>query len=84
MEEWISLTKYMERYHIGYKEVKRMIDNNELEYRQTEGGQYKIKVGGDTVSRELYEAEKAKRIEAETKLNLLRKVLEEEKTNEDY
>lgn len=84
MEEWISLTKYMERYHIGYKEVKRMIDNNELEYRQTKGGQYKIKVGGDTVSRELYETEKAKRIEAETKLNLLRKVLEEEKTNESY
>ena len=75
MEEWISLTEYMKRFHLGYKEVKKMIDNNELEYKQSEGGRFRIKVGGNTVSRELYESEKEKRIHAETKLELLKKVL---------
>ena len=75
MEEWISLTEYMKRLHLGYKEVKKMIDNNELEYKQSEGGRFRIKVGGNTVSRELYESEKEKRIQAETKLELLKKVL---------
>lgn len=84
MEEWISLNAYMKKFQVGYREVKRMIKNHEVEYRQTEGGHYKIKIGGDTVSRELYEVEKAKRIEAETKLNLLRKILGEGKNNEDY
>jgi len=74
MEEWISLTEYMKRFHLGFKEVKKMIDNNELEYKQ-EGGRFRIKVGGNTVSRELYESEKEKRIQAETKLELLKKVL---------
>ncbi len=78
MEEWISLNEYMTRFHIGYKEVKRMIDNNELEYKQTEGGHYKIKVGGNSVSREIYEKEKEKRVRAETKLQLLKKILGEE------
>ena len=75
MEEWISLTEYMKRFQLGYKEVKKMIDNNELEYKQSEGGRFRIKVGGNTVSRELYETEKEKRIQAETKLELLKKVL---------
>ena len=75
MEEWISLKKYMKRFHIGYKEVKKMIDNNELEYKQSDGGHFRIKIGGNTVSRELYESEKEKRIQAETKLELLKKVL---------
>ena len=75
MEEWISLTEYMKRFHLGYKEVKKMIDNNELEYKQSNGGRFRIKVGGNTVSRELYESEKEKRIQAETKLELLKTVL---------
>ena len=75
MEEWISLTEYMKRFHIWYKEVKKMIDNNELEYKQSDGGHFRIKIGGNTVSRELYESEKEKRIQAETKLELLKKVL---------
>lgn len=77
MEEWIILSEYMARFHTGYKEVKRMIDNNELEYKQTEGGHYKIKVGGDTVSRELYNKTLERAIQAETKLNLLKKILED-------
>ena len=77
-EEWIRLNEYMTRFHIGHKEVKRMIENNELEYKQTEGGHYKIKVGGNSVSREIYEKEKEKRVRAETKLQLLKKILGEE------
>lgn len=79
MEEWISLTEYMKRFHIGFKEVKKMMDNKELEYKKSEGGHFRIKVGGNTVSRELYESEKEKRIQAETKLELLKKVLIGEK-----
>ena len=83
-EEWISLNEYMTRFHIGHKEVKRMIDNKELEYKKTEGGHYKIKVGGNSVSREIYEKEKEKRIQAETKLELLKRILGEEViTNEN-
>lgn len=79
MEEWISLTEYMKRFHLGFKEVKKMMDNKELEYKKSEGGHFRIKVGGNTVSRELYESEKEKRIQAETKLELLKKVLIGEK-----
>ena len=83
-EEWISLQEFMKRKKIGKEVAYQLLASGKYEYEKTEGGHYKIKVGGDTVSRELYEKEKAKRIEAETKLNLLRTVLEEEKTNEDY
>ena len=55
-------------------QLKKMMDNKELEYKKSEGGRFRIKVGGNTVSRELYESEKEKRIQAETKLELLKKV----------
>lgn len=77
-EEWLSLTAYMKRFHTGFKEVKNMMDNGELEYKRTEGGHYKIKVGGNAVSRDIYEKEKERRIQAETKIKMLKKVLEEE------
>lgn len=77
MEEWISLRQYMKRFKLGYEVVLQMINNREVEYRKTPGGQYKIKVGGNTVSKELYEEERKKRIEAETTLNLITKMLVE-------
>lgn len=84
-EEWISLTAYMKRFHTGFKEVKNMMDNGELEYKQTEGGHFKIKVGGNAVSRDIYEKEKERRIQAETKLELLKKILGEGvNINENY
>lgn len=71
--EWISLNEYARRYKMGVEAVKHLIHIGELEARQTEGGHYKIKINGDTVSREQYEKEKEKRIQAETKLeNILR------------
>lgn len=83
-EEYISLNEFMRRKKIGYETAMEMIENNEVEYRKSAGGRYKIKVGGNSVSRELYEQEKEKRIQAETKLNLLKQILVEgEKINEN-
>lgn len=74
-EEWISMTEYMKRYKIGYETVKNMIYKKELEVKETPGGQYRIKVGKDNVSRKVYEAEKERRIQAETKLDILKKII---------
>lgn len=81
-ERWVSLNQFMKMRNIGYETALDMIAKNEVEYHKTENGKnirYKIKIGGDSVSRELFEEEQAKRIKAETTLNLLKKVLEEEK-----
>ncbi len=83
-EEWISLNEFMRRKKIGYEVAQQMIEDHEVEFKKTAGGRYKIKVGGNSVSRELYEQEKEKRIQAETKLSLLKKILVEgEKENEN-
>ena len=74
-EEWISLQEFMRRKKIGKEVAFQLLATGKYEYEKTEGGHYKIKIGGDTVSRELYETEKEKRIQAETKLELLKKVL---------
>ena len=76
MEEWISLKEFMKRQHIGYEVALQMIHNGEIEAIKTEGGRYKIKVGSNTVSRELYESEKEKRIKAETTLDMLKNILD--------
>ena len=46
----------------------------------------KLKFGGNSVSKELYEKEKERRIKAETKLDLLKNILNQEgvKCNEIY
>lgn len=81
MEEWISLQEFMRRKKIGKEVAFQLLASGKYEYEKTDGGRYKIKVGGDTVSRETYENEKARRIKAETKLNILRQVLAEEGGN---
>ena len=78
MEEWISLNEYMKRYKMGYSAVLNLINEGSVEHIKTEGGHYKIKVGGNSVSKEMYELEKEKRIQAETKLELLKKILEKD------
>ena len=77
-EKWISLNEFMRRNNVGYNMALRMIDNGDIEGKKI-GGRYKIKVGGDTVSRQLYEEEHKKRIEAETTLKLLQNILLERK-----
>lgn len=74
-EEYLSLNQFEKRYKLGHEAVLKMIENGEVDYIKT-GTRYRIKVGdSNTVSRELYENEKAKRIKAETTLDLLKKVL---------
>lgn len=68
MEEWISLNEFMRRYKFGYDVALQMIHEGKVDYQKTEGGRYKIRVGGDTVSRELYE--NAIKENAELKANI--------------
>ncbi|MFR7544753.1 MAG: hypothetical protein ACLUWN_02255 [Clostridia bacterium] len=74
-EEYISMNAYMKKYGLGYKTVKNMIENKELEAIKTEGGQYKIKISNDMVSKSVFEEEHKKRIEAETTIGILQKIL---------
>ena len=55
MEEWISQREYCKRYKINPDTVKKMIYEGKLESIKTDGGHIKIRVGGDTISREQYE-----------------------------
>jgi excisionase family DNA binding protein len=69
MEEWISLSEYAKRFKMHVNNVKHLIHTGELKAVRTEGGHYKIRVGGDTVSREMYEKEKEERIRLQTILD---------------
>ena len=75
MEEWISLQEFMRRKKIGQEVAYKLLATGKYEYEMTPGGRYKIKVGGDTVSRELYENLLKENTELKTKLNLVRQVL---------
>ena len=46
MEEWISLNEYSRRYRMNHDQVKKLINEGKVDYFLTEGGYYKIKVGG--------------------------------------
>ena len=74
-EEWISLQEFMRRNKIGKEVAFQLLSSGKYEYEKTDGGHYKIKIGGNAVSIELYEQEKERRIKAETKLELLKEVL---------
>ena len=76
MEEWVSLNEFARRMKIGQSKVLKLIADNEIEYMKT-GTRYKIKVGGNTVSRDIYEKEKERRIQAETKLQMLKDFINE-------
>lgn len=77
-KKWISLNEFMRRNNIGYDVALQMIHNGDIEGKKY-GNRWKIKIDGDTVSRQLYEEEHKKRIEAETTLKLLKNILIERK-----
>lgn len=55
-EEWISLNEYSRRYCMHHDQVKKLISEGKVDYFITDGGYYKIKVGGqkdDKVEKEL-------------------------------
>lgn len=73
--KYVSAEEYSRQSGIGVEEVKRLCRTNQLKHFMTEGGYYKIAVDDDSVPIEKYQEEKKKRIEAETKLELLKKIL---------
>lgn len=75
IEEWISLNEFMRRRKIGYNVALQMIANNEVLYQKTGGGRYKIKVGGESVSTELYNKLLERATKAETKLKILEEII---------
>ena len=84
-EEWISLQEFMRRKKIGKDVAFQLLASGKYEYEKTEGGRYKIKVAGDAISKELYEKEKERRIQAETTLELVKNLLNKGvNTNENY
>ena len=74
MEEWISLNEFMRRYKMGYEAVLKLIQEGKVDAQKV-GSRYKIRVGGDTVSRELYEKTLERAIKAETMLANIKAVL---------
>ena len=74
-EEYITVNSYMKRFKLGYATVMNMIQTNQVEYVKTSNDKYRIKIGGDTVSRVLYEEEHKKRIEAENTLKNIMAIL---------
>ena len=74
MEEWISLNEFMRRYKMGYEAVLKLIHSGKVEAQKI-GSRYKIRVGGDTVSRELYEKTLERAVKAETMLASIKAVL---------
>ncbi len=75
MEEYITINEYMRRFKIGYKNVLNLIETKQVEYQVTESGRYRIKVGANTVSMEMYQKALERAIKAETKLKMLKDIL---------
>ncbi len=81
--KWISAKAYAEATGLGPEKVKQFIRTGKLEGLQTEDGYWKVKVySEDAVSRKIYEKEVERRIEAETTLEMMKKILLGVKTNE--
>lgn len=73
--KYVSAEEFSRQSGIGVEEVKRLCKTNQLKHFMTEGGYYKIATDDNSVSIEQFEVEKKKRIEAETILELLQKIL---------
>lgn len=73
--KYVSAEEYSRQSGIGVEEVKRLCKTNQLKHFMTERGYYKIATDNDSIPKELFEEEKRRRIEAETTLQLLQKIL---------
>ncbi len=64
------------RHGLGVEKVKQFIRDGKIEGTQTEEGYYKVKLyNNECVSKEVFEEEHKKRIEAETTLKNLINIL---------
>lgn len=75
ISKYVSAEEYSRQSGIGVEEVKRLCRTEQLKHFMTEGGYYKIAVDEDTVPIDLFEKEQTKRIQAETKLEVLKNIL---------
>lgn len=74
--KWVSAKAYAEATGLGVEKVKQFIRAGKIEGEQTEDGYWKVKVyDNDAVSREVYQKEVERRVEAETKLELMKDIL---------
>lgn len=76
--KWLSATEYARQTGLGVEKVKQFIRDGKLEGLQTEDGYWKVKVYNDEcVSKEFFEKEHQKRVEAETTLKNIQNMLRE-------
>ena len=76
MEEYISVNEYMRRLNL--------IATNQVEYQITETGRYRIKVGSNTVNIQMYEKAIERATIAETKLEMIKKILLDTREENGY
>ena len=84
MEEYITLNEYMRRFKLGHKNVLNLIATNQVEYQVTQSGRYRIKVGGNSVSKEMYDKAVERAVKAETKLEILKKILNDDVSKDKW
>ena len=70
--ELLTKNQYKKRFNIGDDKLKKMIANKEVDYLATAD---RIRIDENTVSIELYNEERAKRVKAETKLQMMQQIL---------
>lgn len=75
MEEWVSLTEYCKRFKTNQSNAKYLINTGKLEAVTTQKGHYKIKISGNTVSREMYEKLLERCLIAETQLKNIKLIV---------
>lgn len=75
--KWVSAKAYAEATGLGAEKVKQFIRDGKLEGLQTEDGYYKVKVyNNDAVSQEVHQKVVERMVEAETKLEMMKNILE--------
>ena len=84
MEEYITLNEYMRRFKLGHQNVLNLIATNQVEYQVTQSGRYRIKVGGNSVSKEMYDKAVERTVKAETKLEILKKILNDDVSKDKW
>lgn len=84
MEEYITLNEYMRRFKLGHQNVLNLIATNQVEYQVTQSGRYRIKVGGNSVSKEMYDKTVERAVKAETKLEILKKILNDDVSKDKW
>lgn len=75
-EKWITLNEFMRRNNIGHDEAIRLLNSGKIEYQKSEGGRYRIKVGGNIKDKEK-EILIKENAELKAVINSLRAILKE-------